>query len=33
MGMKPEPIYLKNGDVVRVEIKGLGALENKMKFD
>lgn len=28
MGMKP-PSYLKSGDVVRVEIDGLGAIENK----
>jgi len=28
MGMKP-PRYLKAGDVVRVEIEGLGAIENK----
>jgi 2-keto-4-pentenoate hydratase/2-oxohepta-3-ene-1,7-dioic acid hydratase in catechol pathway len=28
MGMKP-PCYLKAGDVVRVEIDGLGAIENK----
>jgi len=28
MGMKP-PRYLKSGDVVRVEIDGLGAIENK----
>lgn len=28
MGMKP-PSYLKSGDVVRVEVDGLGAIENK----
>jgi 2-keto-4-pentenoate hydratase/2-oxohepta-3-ene-1,7-dioic acid hydratase in catechol pathway len=28
MGMTP-PRYLKAGDVVRVEIEGLGAIENK----
>jgi len=28
MGMKP-PCYLKAGDVVRVEVDGLGAIENK----
>ena len=28
MGMKP-PRYLKAGDVVRVEVEGLGAIENK----
>jgi 2-keto-4-pentenoate hydratase/2-oxohepta-3-ene-1,7-dioic acid hydratase in catechol pathway len=28
MGMKP-PRYLKAGDVVRIEIDGLGAIENK----
>jgi 2-keto-4-pentenoate hydratase/2-oxohepta-3-ene-1,7-dioic acid hydratase in catechol pathway len=29
MGMKP-PRYLKAGDVVKVEIEGLGAIENKL---
>jgi 2-keto-4-pentenoate hydratase/2-oxohepta-3-ene-1,7-dioic acid hydratase in catechol pathway len=28
MGMKP-PVYLKAGDVVRIEIDGLGTIENK----
>lgn len=28
MGLKP-PVYLKAGDVVRVEVEGLGAIENK----
>jgi 2-keto-4-pentenoate hydratase/2-oxohepta-3-ene-1,7-dioic acid hydratase in catechol pathway len=27
MGLKP-PTYLKNGDVVKIEIKGLGSIEN-----
>jgi hypothetical protein len=30
--MKPVPIYLKDGDVVKVEIGGLGIMENKMVF-
>ena len=29
MGMKP-PVYLKKGDVIRCEIKGIGCLENTM---
>jgi len=28
MGMNP-PQYLKHGDVVRVEIDGIGAIENR----
>ncbi len=28
MGMKP-PRYLKAGDVVRIEIDGLGSIENR----
>ena len=28
MGMKP-PVYLKAGDVVRVEVEGLGSIENR----
>jgi 2-keto-4-pentenoate hydratase/2-oxohepta-3-ene-1,7-dioic acid hydratase in catechol pathway len=32
LGMKPEPVYLKDGDVVKVDIAGLGTLENKMVF-
>jgi 2-keto-4-pentenoate hydratase/2-oxohepta-3-ene-1,7-dioic acid hydratase in catechol pathway len=28
MAMKP-PVFLKAGDVVRVEIEGLGAIENR----
>lgn len=30
MGMKPEPRYLKNGDVVKVSIEHLGSVRNKM---
>ncbi len=30
MGMKP-PVYLKKGDVVRCEIKGIGSLVNKVE--
>ena len=33
MGMKPEPKYLSNGDVVKVRIEGLGTVENKMVFE
>lgn len=33
MGMKPKPIYLKNGDVVRVQIEKLGTLENRMVWE
>lgn len=33
MGMKPEPKWLKNGDVVYVEIGGIGRLWNKMVYD
>jgi 2-keto-4-pentenoate hydratase/2-oxohepta-3-ene-1,7-dioic acid hydratase in catechol pathway len=29
MGMKP-PQYLKAGDTVRIEIEGIGVLENRM---
>ncbi|KAM6479555.1 hypothetical protein HDV62DRAFT_382194 [Trichoderma sp. SZMC 28011] len=32
LGMKPMPVYLKDGDVVKVEIGGLGIMENKMVF-
>jgi 2-keto-4-pentenoate hydratase/2-oxohepta-3-ene-1,7-dioic acid hydratase in catechol pathway len=30
MARKP-PVYLKSGDVVRVEIDGLGAIENRVE--
>lgn len=33
MGMKPEPRYLSDGDVVKVRIEGLGQVENKMVFE
>lgn len=32
MGMK-EPRYLNNGDLVEVEIKGIGRVANHMVFD
>ncbi|KAK9482303.1 hypothetical protein V1527DRAFT_476857 [Lipomyces starkeyi] len=32
MGMKPVPLYLKDGDVVEVEIEKIGTLVNQMKF-
>jgi acylpyruvate hydrolase len=28
--MKPEPKLLKNGDIVRIEIEKIGAIENKV---
>ncbi|KAM0257267.1 hypothetical protein ACHAQJ_004505 [Trichoderma viride] len=33
MGMKPEPRYLKNGDVVKVSIEHLGSVRNKMVWE
>ncbi|KPI34554.1 Ureidoglycolate lyase [Cyphellophora attinorum] len=33
MGMKPHPLYLKDQDVVKVRIEGLGFVENKMVFE
>lgn len=30
---RPNPVYLKAGDVVRCEIEGIGAVENKIKAD
>jgi 2-keto-4-pentenoate hydratase/2-oxohepta-3-ene-1,7-dioic acid hydratase in catechol pathway len=30
MGMKPEPRYLNNGDIVKVSIEHLGSVRNKM---
>jgi 2-keto-4-pentenoate hydratase/2-oxohepta-3-ene-1,7-dioic acid hydratase in catechol pathway len=33
MGMKPEPIYLKDGDVVEVRIEELGSTKNKMVYE
>ncbi|KAK9371467.1 uncharacterized protein V1513DRAFT_455679 [Lipomyces chichibuensis] len=32
MGMKPVPLYLKDGDIVEVEIEKIGTLVNQMKF-
>jgi 2-keto-4-pentenoate hydratase/2-oxohepta-3-ene-1,7-dioic acid hydratase in catechol pathway len=33
MGMKPTPLYLKDGDVVEVKIEGLGSCKNQMVFE
>lgn len=33
MGKKPDPIWLKDGDIVTVEIEGLGTLTNPCKED
>jgi 2-keto-4-pentenoate hydratase/2-oxohepta-3-ene-1,7-dioic acid hydratase in catechol pathway len=33
MGMKPKPIYLKDGDVVEVRIDQLGSVKNKMVWE
>ncbi|KAK2786860.1 hypothetical protein FQN52_007601 [Onygenales sp. PD_12] len=33
MGMRPAPIYLKNGDVVEVRVEGLGSTKNVMAFE
>ena len=33
MGMKPCPKYLKDGDVVEVEIEHLGSCKNRMVFE
>lgn len=33
MGMKPTPVYLKNGDVVEVIIEQLGGTKNVMAFE
>lgn len=33
MGMKPEPKYLANGDVVKVRIEHLGTTTNKMVWE
>lgn len=33
MGMKPAPVYLKDGDVVEVRIEHLGSVKNKMVFE
>lgn len=30
MGMKPEPVWLKDGDVVEAEIDGIGVLKNRI---
>jgi 2-keto-4-pentenoate hydratase/2-oxohepta-3-ene-1,7-dioic acid hydratase in catechol pathway len=33
MGMKPEPVYLKNGDVMELAIEGLGAQRQNLGQD
>ncbi|MEW2912933.1 fumarylacetoacetate hydrolase family protein [Leisingera sp. JC11] len=33
MGAKPEPVYLKPGDVMRLEIEGLGVQTQKVRAD
>ena len=33
MGMKPKPVYLKEGDVMELEIQGLGVQKQKVKQD
>jgi 2-keto-4-pentenoate hydratase/2-oxohepta-3-ene-1,7-dioic acid hydratase in catechol pathway len=33
MGMKPEPVYLKVGDVMELEIEGLGVQRQTVKMD
>ena len=33
MGMKPEPVYLKDGDVMEVWIEGLGKQRQQVRSD
>ncbi|UWQ80104.1 fumarylacetoacetate hydrolase family protein [Leisingera sp. S132] len=33
MGAKPEPVYLKNGDVMRLEIEGLGVQTQEVRAE
>ncbi|KAK4504923.1 hypothetical protein PRZ48_002886 [Zasmidium cellare] len=33
MEMEPTPVYLRDGDVVKVEIEQLGSVENRMAFE
>jgi 2-keto-4-pentenoate hydratase/2-oxohepta-3-ene-1,7-dioic acid hydratase in catechol pathway len=33
MGMKPEPVYLKDGDVIELSIKGLGIQRQNVRAD
>ena len=33
MGMKPEPVYLKSGDVMEVHIQGLGTQRQEVVED
>jgi 2-keto-4-pentenoate hydratase/2-oxohepta-3-ene-1,7-dioic acid hydratase in catechol pathway len=32
-GMKPKPVWLKDGDIVEVKIEHLGSTRNKMAFE
>ncbi|MCP1199755.1 fumarylacetoacetate hydrolase family protein [Notoacmeibacter sp. MSK16QG-6] len=33
MGMKPEPVYLKSGDVMELEVEGLGRQRQNVRMD
>jgi len=33
MGMKPEPVYLKDGDVIELSIQGLGIQRQNVRAD
>jgi 2-keto-4-pentenoate hydratase/2-oxohepta-3-ene-1,7-dioic acid hydratase in catechol pathway len=33
MGMKPEPVYLKDGDVMELSIQGLGIQRQNVRTD
>jgi len=33
MGMKPEPVYLKDGDVMELSIQGLGVQRQNVRAD
>jgi 2-keto-4-pentenoate hydratase/2-oxohepta-3-ene-1,7-dioic acid hydratase in catechol pathway len=33
MGMKPDPVYLKPGDVMELEIEGLGRQRQNLRAD
>ena len=32
MGRKPSPVWLKDGDVVEVELEGVGTCTNRVEF-
>lgn len=32
MGMKPSPVWLKDGDVIEVSLEGVGSCINKVVF-